>query len=89
MLETLRRHNSFLMVGTVEPRKGHAQTLASFELLWERGVDVTLVIVGKPGWLVDELIEKLLNHVKVGERLFWLEGISDAYLEKYKLLVFV
>ncbi|MFT7260191.1 MAG: glycosyltransferase involved in cell wall biosynthesis, partial [Glaciecola sp.] len=28
------------------------------------------------------LIEKLLNHVEVGKRLFWLVGISDAYLEK-------
>jgi glycosyltransferase involved in cell wall biosynthesis len=73
---------SFLVVGTIEPRKGHSQTLAAFESLWAEGVDINLVIVGKEGWLVDELIEKLLNHVEVGKRLFWLEGISDAYLEK-------
>ena len=45
-LAALARRASFLMVGTIEPRKGHAQTLAAFELLWAQGVDVNLVIVG-------------------------------------------
>jgi hypothetical protein len=31
------RHPAFLMVGTLEPRKAHAQTLAAFELLWHQG----------------------------------------------------
>lgn len=73
---------SFLMVGTIEPRKGHAQTLAAFELLWERGIDANLVIVGKRGWLVDQLIDKLKQHPELNRHLFWLEGISDEYLEK-------
>lgn len=72
---------SFLMVGTVEPRKGHAQTLAAFELLWADGVDVNLVIVGKEGWMVNALIKKLRQHAERNQRLFWLEGISDEYLE--------
>lgn len=72
---------SFLMVGTVEPRKGYAQALAAFELLWAQGVNVNLVIVGKGGWLVDSLIEKLTNHPESNKRLFWLKGISDEYLE--------
>ena len=36
------RHPVFLTVGTVEPRKGHAQALAAFERLWARG--------SKPNW---------------------------------------
>lgn len=47
------------MVSTVEPRKGHAQTLSAFESLWEQGQDINLVIVGKRGWLVDELVARL------------------------------
>ncbi|OIQ69685.1 GDP-mannose-dependent alpha-(1-2)-phosphatidylinositol mannosyltransferase [mine drainage metagenome] len=70
------------MVGTIEPRKGHAQTLAAFELLWAQGMDVNLVIVGKQGWLVDQLVDKLRQHPELNRHLFWLEGISDEYLEK-------
>jgi glycosyltransferase involved in cell wall biosynthesis len=73
---------TFLMVGTIEPRKGHAQVLDAFEQLWESKVDVNLVIVGKQGWLVETLVERLRSHPELNQRLFWLEGISDEYLEK-------
>lgn len=70
----------FLMVGTLEPRKGHIQALEAFELLWANGVDVDLIIVGKKGWMADSLCHRLLDHSEAGERLFWLQGISDADL---------
>jgi glycosyltransferase involved in cell wall biosynthesis len=73
---------SFLTVGTIEPRKGHAQVLAAFERLWDSGQDVRLVIVGKPGWMVEELLEKLRHHPKLGSLLFWLEDVNDADLER-------
>lgn len=73
---------TFLMVGTLEPRKGQAQVLAAFERLWHQGVDVNLVMVGKQGWMVDKLISTLHNHAERNRRLFWLDGISDEYLEK-------
>jgi glycosyltransferase involved in cell wall biosynthesis len=82
ILKVIQEQSSFLMVGTIEPRKGHAQTLAAFEQLWADGVDVSLVIVGKQGWMVEELVERLQHHSELGKRLFWLEGISDEYLEK-------
>jgi glycosyltransferase involved in cell wall biosynthesis len=82
VLAQLDARISFLMVGTIEPRKGHAQALEAFELLWARGVQANLVIVGKSGWLVDDLLQKLRNNPENGRKLFWLEGISDEYLEK-------
>jgi len=82
VIDQLSRRPSFLMVGTIEPRKGHAQTLAAFELSWAEGMDTNLVIVGKQGWMVEKLVEKLRHHPELGRRLFWLEGISDEYLEK-------
>jgi len=82
VLGRLAETTSFLLVGTIEPRKGHAQTLAAFELLWQRGIPANLVIVGKRGWMVDLLADKLRRHPESGKRLFWLEGISDEYLEK-------
>lgn len=71
----------FLMVGTLEPRKGHRQTLSTFEQLWRDGVDVGLVIVGKHGWEVDALVQDLVSHPEQGKRLFWLSSVSDEYLE--------
>lgn len=82
VLSALNAKSSFLMVGTVEPRKGYAQTLAAFERLWTQGIDANLVIVGKPGWLAEALIDKLRHHAELGKRLFWFEGISDEYVEK-------
>ena len=41
------------MVGTIEPRKGHSQSLDAFELLWSKGAPQRLVIVGKPGWMTE------------------------------------
>jgi len=73
---------NFLMIGTVEPRKGHAQVLAAFEALWRQSIDVTLVIVGKNGWMMEKLVERLRTHAEYGKRLIWLDGISDEYLER-------
>lgn len=81
VLNAMNALPSFLMVGTVEPRKGHAQALAAFEDIWRTGVEANLIIVGKQGWMVEELVEKLRNHPEINKHLFWLEGISDEYLE--------
>ena len=82
VLSQLDQQTSFLMVGTIEPRKRHEQTLAAFELLWENGLDANLVIVGRQGWQVDAFIDKLLKHPQQGKSLFWLKGISDEYIER-------
>jgi glycosyltransferase involved in cell wall biosynthesis len=82
ILSKLLRRPSFLSVGTLEPRKGHMQTLLAFEQLWDEGLDVNLVIVGRQGWNVALLIEMLRAHSEFGKRLFWLDGISDEFLEK-------
>jgi glycosyltransferase involved in cell wall biosynthesis len=81
-LQAFASRPTFLMVGTIEPRKGQAETLAAFEQLWDQGVDANLVLVGKQGWNMDLLVEKLRHHSESNKRLFWLEGISDEYLEK-------
>lgn len=77
---SLQARPSFLMVGTIEPRKGHAQALDAFELLWANNQDANLLIVGKQGWMVESLVKRLKNHPENGKRLFWFEGIDDEYL---------
>jgi|GEM_PF-3083454 len=82
IIDRIRSNISFLMVGTIEPRKGHLQVLEAFEKIWAEGIDVLLVLVGKKGWLVDELVEKISKHPELDRRLFWLKGISDEFLLK-------
>jgi glycosyltransferase involved in cell wall biosynthesis len=82
MAATLASRPSFLMVGTIEPRKAHAQVLEAFSALWAAGKDVNLLIVGKKGWLTDGLIKKIESHRENGKRLFWLDAIDDAYLSQ-------
>lgn len=71
---------TILMVGTVEPRKGHAQALAAFELLWNQQVEVNLVIVGKAGWMMEAFINLVSTHPQAEQKLFWLSGASDEML---------
>ncbi|WP_027852953.1 glycosyltransferase [Marinobacterium litorale] len=73
---------SFLMVGTIEPRKGHEEVLDAFEQLWKQNRNISLVIVGKQGWMVEQLARRLRNHSERGVRLFWLEGTTDTELEE-------
>ena len=82
VLDRLRGHESFLMVGTLEPRKGHAKVLEAFETLWKSGLNVNLAIVGRHGWMMEGLVEGLRSHPELNKRLFWFENISDEYLEK-------
>ncbi|HYC42800.1 MAG TPA: glycosyltransferase [Noviherbaspirillum sp.] len=90
ILGRLASRPSFLMVGTIEPRKGHLQAIAAFEHLWREGVDANLVIVGKEGWkplphdqrrTIPQIVERMSTHPELGKRLLWLQGISDEYLQ--------
>jgi glycosyltransferase involved in cell wall biosynthesis len=91
VLKKIQGDITFLMVGTIEPRKGYLQTLEAFDILWKEGVAANLVFVGKEGWQplpqearrdIPETISCIKNHPQLNNRLLWLEGISDEYLEK-------
>lgn len=82
---------TFLMVGTIEPRKGHNQVLQAFNQLWQEGQNIQLVIIGNEGWKgldteqrrdIPLVVEQLRQHTEKNKRLHWLEGISDEYLKK-------
>ncbi len=91
LLARIQQRPTFLMVGTIEPRKGHLQTIAAFDLLWEDSVDINLVIVGSEGWkglpeeqrrTIPEIIQKIHSNPQLNIHLFWFEGISDYFLEE-------
>lgn len=90
-LACLRERPTFLMVGTIEPRKGYLQVLSGFERLWRRGIDVNLVIVGSEGWkalaeeerrTIPETMRNINKCSELGRRFLWLESITDEYLER-------
>lgn len=73
-------HKFILMVGTIEPRKGHEDVLDAFESLWAKGDQTNLVIAGKQGWKVEPFMRRLKTHLKAGKRLHWLDSPSDGVL---------
>lgn len=80
-LAAFRAKPTFLVVGTLEPRKCHRQVMEAFDLLWARGLDINLVFVGREGWHVEKLTHQLRHtHPERNQRLFWIERGSDEYL---------
>ncbi len=73
-------HPAFLMVGTIEPRKGHEYVLSAFEKLWNKGSDTRLCMVGHMGWNMDRFILRVKQHAEYGKRLFFLEAAPDSVL---------
>lgn len=78
--ERLQARCTFLMVGTIEPRKGYAQVIGAFEQLLEDGQPFNLVVIGKVGWMMEDLIHQLLTHPSYENGIFWFESASDQFL---------
>ncbi|MGB6059461.1 MAG: glycosyltransferase family 1 protein [Microthrixaceae bacterium] len=69
-----------IVVGTIEPRKNQKLVLDTFDALRHEYPDLGLVLVGKEGWMVDELVARIRGHEEFGHRLQWLGGIDDGEL---------
>jgi Glycosyl transferases group 1 len=55
--------------------------IAAMERLWESEIDENWVIVGKLGWNMDDLAERMRRHKEYQHRLLWLGGVSDEMLD--------
>lgn len=64
-----------LMIGTIEPRKGHALVLDALDLLGDEAPVVD--VVGRPGWDTKTLSDRLEGHPKIR----WHQGVSDLDLD--------
>jgi glycosyltransferase involved in cell wall biosynthesis len=81
--EILKRIDSgytLLAVGTIEPRKGHAELLDAFELASKRSADLSLIIVGKRGWKTEQLQDRMNRLAQVNAHFFWFSEASDEML---------
>ena len=66
-----------LYVSTIAPYKGHLTLLGAFDLIRDAGVDVDLTIVGRNGWMSDEIAEAIRRHPQYGRSLTWVQGATD------------
>lgn len=73
-------HKVWLTVGTIEPRKNHGFILDAFEKMWVQGYEDRLVIVGRIGWMCEEILSRIAQHPDLNKRLFYLNSASDADL---------
>jgi glycosyltransferase involved in cell wall biosynthesis len=71
---------NFLMVGTLEPRKGYSEVLDAFDRLWAKGAGHTLTIVGAPGWKTDILLSRIRKHPEFRKKLRWWPEADDSLL---------
>lgn len=71
----------FLCVGTIEPRKNYGTILSAFEQIWcDPHMPARLVIIGRAGWLCDDLIQRIMGHAELNNRLFWFDNVTDRDL---------
>lgn len=79
----------FLMVGTIEPRKGYLEVLEVFEGLLQLGLNVQLTIVGREGWIgvppkermdIVATLMKIKNLQTRKLPIFWESKTSDEAL---------
>ena len=71
---------TFLMVGTISPRKGHIVALEAMKKLLVDH-EAQLLIIGKRGWKSDEFLSLLSSDEKLSKHVLWLLDASDAELQ--------
>lgn len=71
-----------LCVGTLDQRKNQHALLDAFDILWDKGIDLHLVIVGTIGYQGERIRGRIVNHRLYGHKLSLLTECSDAELER-------
>ncbi len=71
-----------LAVGTIEPRKNYSILLEAFDILVKQGLPLSLLIVGKPGWKSDKVLQRIRTHLSSGNSLTYIADATDFDLEQ-------
>jgi glycosyltransferase involved in cell wall biosynthesis len=72
---------SILCVGTFEPRKNHLVLLEAARLLWDRGLDFELVLIGRTTAQWGERVLAAIEALQAaGRPVRWLRHVDDATL---------
>ena len=68
-----------LTVSTISPRKNIDGLIKAFNLIKDR-VDCNLIVVGKNGWMFEN-VYKIVDELKIKNRIFFTGGINDDELK--------
>lgn len=78
--DALAEKRIIVCVATLEPRKNQAVCLDALELLAADHPDLALVLIGREGWGMDELVERITEHRLNGTALHWFPHADDDLL---------
>lgn len=78
LIKAFSGQRTFVMIGTLEPRKNHAFVIDAFDRYWQQGGDASLCIIGKVSQLCSDLKSRINRHKYFDSRLFCFENVSDA-----------
>lgn len=70
-----------IFVGTLEPRKNVPTLLKALRLLCDGGADVHLAIVGRKGWLYEDIFTSITD-LKLADRVHLLQDVSNEDLAR-------
>jgi glycosyltransferase involved in cell wall biosynthesis len=73
---------TYIMVSTIEPRKGYVDAVRAFERARQQREDIRLVIVGRRGWKYQEIEECITRSPYYNESLFWYDDCDDDQLAR-------
>jgi glycosyltransferase involved in cell wall biosynthesis len=83
---------AFAIVGTIEPRKQVAQVIRAFALLWEKGIDVELDVVGlllPHATAEQELLDAFADEPRLRYRTHVSDDELRSILRKVRATIFV
>jgi glycosyltransferase involved in cell wall biosynthesis len=81
-LAALEGRSFALCVATIEPRKNHLALIEAWTALCRSHPGApALVLVGRRGWRMKPILERLEASGLLGTQIIWFEDVSDAELE--------
>lgn len=81
IIKKLNGRRFLLTVGTVEPRKNHKVLVDAYEKKIS-SLDTDVVIVGRTGWGMEELMARIEGNKKYNRGIYVFSGVNDATLAK-------
>lgn len=78
-IDEISKMNYFLYVGTIQPRKNIERLIEAYAEVEKEHNDIKLVIVGKKGWLYDDIFEKVIE-LNMQDKIIFTGFLLDADL---------
>lgn len=73
---------SFMCLASLHPRKALEMLIDAFDILWEKGMDVDLVLTGRIYSRANPVVARIENHPRLNKTLFYTGYVTDRALEK-------